>query len=394
MENKEKYLKYKAKYLQLSNNQTGGLSWGKFTTYFKSKPTAKSTIEKYGYKIGIIYYYYDIDNIITFNILYNGINYVINQINRNTIYFTKNDPKNTIYLINLKDNIPHTLLLLSDNCTDGNHIRVNKRYYESNDYENDSLIISGIIDQIKIINNCNNDKGLADAFEQKKQKEKEEFYAKWKIENENYNRKMQEKILENRETPNINQPIRSTIGSSVNIETVKLPINEGLCYKQDNKNYGQFKKYEYDRSRGDPYYNYYFDNGIIIIDPMEKNNKDIVSVVECSRPEQDSPSPVEDLKSPIDGLESPVEGYIDSSPERYSDKVTIDYIKQNKNKCYQYYNNIINQVIYLGNYIQDKRGSGKSDYSNDHIFDHGKVLEGDIRYFEIVTCDGKNRSGV
>jgi hypothetical protein len=406
MGNKEKYLKYKAKYLQLSQNQTGGLSWGKFTTYFKSKPTAKSTIEKYDYKIGIKYYYYDIDNIITFKIPYNGINYVINQVNLKSNELNRY-PNNTIYCINLKDNIPHTLLLLSKNCEkieDSNRVnpvRVNKRYYESNNYENDRLIISGIIEQIII--KCNNDKGLAIAFQQKKeQEERERSYAEWRMEQDR--RIMEDKKREKSVTKPliINQPIRSTIGSSVKIDTVNLPINEGLCYKQNNTYYGQFKKYVYDDSRGDPYYNYYFDNGIIIIDPMEKNNKDIVNVVECSRPEQDSPelsvdssvdSPVESLELPVEGPQSYEEGYSDSSPERYSDKVTIDYIKNNQNLCYQYFDKYNKRLVYLGRYLRDERGSGRSDDINYHYFENGDIIEGDIKYFEIVNC-GNNRSEV
>jgi len=234
----------------------------------------------------------------------------------------------------------------------------------------------------------------------KEQEEQDRFYAKWRME--------QDKKIEKSITKPliINQPIRSIIGSSVKIETVKLPINEGLCYIHENKYYGQFKKYEYDGSRGDPTYEYHFENKQIInINPMENNNV-TVTVVKCRDSSPESPEYRDSLpESPEDSDSSPESPeYSDSSPEspgdmnlspnRYSDKVTIDYIRQNKNKCYQYYNNEINQVIYLGNYNRDERGSGKSDYSNYHIFKHGTVLEGDIRYFEIVTCDGKNRSGV
>jgi hypothetical protein len=436
MENRQKYLKYKAKYLQLTNNQTGGLSWGKFTTYFNSKPTAKSTIEKYDYKIGIKYYYYDTGNIITFNILYNGINYVINQVNLRSIELDY-QPNNIIYCINLKDNIPHTLLLLSTDCKNIiKTVRVNKRYYESDNYEN---IIPGIIEQI--INKCNNNKGLRTAFEEQRRPDSDirstigssvnietvklpvnrglcyqydniycgEFisYKYYKADDEfseshvyYFEHHSISINSTNSSFPNTYiitvvdcisnlhyNTIRSTIGSSVKLDTVNLPINEGLCYKQDNKYYGKFKKYEYDDSRGDPIYNYYFDNGIIFIDPMEKNNNDNVSVVECSRPEQDIP------ESPVEGLESYEEGYSDSSPEKYSDKVTIDYIKNNQNLCYQYYDNYNKRVKYLGRYLRDERGSGRSDDINYHYFENGDIIEGDIKYFEIVNC-GNNRSEV
>lgn len=400
MGNKEKYLKYRAKYLQLTSNQTGGLSWGKFTTYFSSKPTVKSTLEKYSHKIGKYYYDYDTDNIITFNISYNNINYVINQVN---LHFSglvdprlDYDPHDIIYCINLKDNIPHSLLVLSKNCEKiensnrVNPVRVNKRYYESNNYENDRLIISGIIEQIII--KCNNDKGLKAAFEEKKRKEdRERSNAEWQKMNEEYNRQMREKI--NSELPEINQSIRSIIGSSVKIDTVKLPINEGLCYKQYNKNYGKFKKYEYDGSRGDPIYVYYFENGIISIDPMEKNDKDIVNVIECNNSEpviDYSPPPIYNpppVYSPIYGDRYSV------SPEKYSEKVTIDYVKMNPNECYQYYNKYYNKLVYLGKYIRDARGSGKSDYITYHYFENGNVTEDDTKYYEIVNC-GTNRSEV
>lgn len=246
----------------------------------------------------------------TFDRSYNGTNYVINKIN--LVY-----PDQQIYCISLKDNIPHTLLLLYTNCDFIKGVRVNKRYYESDDYLTYETLITNIINQE--INKCNNDKGLRVAFEKHRRLDSDE----------EPNTSINPEIEKN--------TIRSTFGSSVNIETVKLPINKELCYELDNKYYGEFIKY-----RGDPDFIYSFENGGI----RDKSNIN-VNVVDCYDP----------------------------------NKVTISYVKRNPDAFYEYYDQSTDQLIYLGRYIKDDIDNDNINY---HYFTQEKVPIGKIKYVQIV----------
>jgi hypothetical protein len=175
MENKEKYLKYKAKYLHLTNDQTGGMSWGKFTTYFKSKPTLKSTLRKYKSKLSIYDGEFNLNPEEKFDINIDGKVYnIICLPLRNNNKFN-----NKLYIISIKDDIPYIIyqIYLKEYDYFNGHIintigpiKVNKRYYEWYKDNIDLTKIANILND-KYKNERIQERNLIKAFEKKKEED-------------------------------------------------------------------------------------------------------------------------------------------------------------------------------------------------------------------------------